>query len=77
MTHIGQGLPPDLIQDMFEGGDQWNTQEGLGLNLSRKLLSAMNGRVQYVREHGKCFFLVDIDLKNRRAREKGKQIQVR
>ncbi|XP_034698119.1 phytochrome E [Vitis riparia] len=77
MTHIGQGLPPDLIQDMFEGGDQWNTQEGLGLNLSRKLLSAMNGRVQYVREHGKCYFLVEIDLKNRRAREKGKQIQVR
>lgn len=76
MTHIGQGIPPDLIQEMF-GGNQWTSPEGLGLNLSRKLLSAMNGRVQYVREHDKCYFLIDIDLMTRRTREKGKQIQER
>ena len=77
MTHIGKGIPYDLIRDMFGGGDQWSSQEGLGLNLSRKLLSALNGRVQYVREQDKCYFLIDIDMKTRRTREKGKQIQER
>lgn len=74
MTHTGQGLPPALVQDMFEGGNQWKTPEGLGLKLSREILGAMSGRIQYIREHGKCYFLIDIDLKTRRTREKGKQI---
>lgn len=63
MTHGGQGLPPALIQDMFEGGNHWTTQEGLGLKLSRKLLNQMNGHVQYTREHDKCYFLIDLELK--------------
>ncbi|XP_021825661.1 phytochrome E isoform X1 [Prunus avium] len=70
MTHPGQGLPAALIQDMFEGGNQWTTQEGLGLNLSRKLLNRMNGQVQYVREHDKCYFLIDLELKTRKERQR-------
>lgn len=65
MTHPGQGIPSALIQDMFEGGNQWTRQEGFGLNLSRKLLDRMNGRVHYVREHDKCYFLIDLELKTK------------
>ncbi|KAM1108052.1 hypothetical protein ACFX2B_004683 [Malus domestica] len=70
MTHPGQGLPAVLIQDMFEGGNRWTTQEGFGLNLSRKLLNRMNGKVQYVREHNKCYFLVDIELQMKKERQR-------
>ncbi|XP_004295419.1 PREDICTED: phytochrome E-like isoform X1 [Fragaria vesca subsp. vesca] len=69
MTLSGQGLPTALIEDMLDDGNRWTTQEGLGLNLSRKLLSRMNGRVQYVREHDKCYFLIDIELGTRKERQ--------
>ncbi|KAF5472437.1 hypothetical protein F2P56_009157 [Juglans regia] len=69
MTHPGEGIPSALIQDIFEEGNQWTTQEGLGLNLSRKLLSRMNGQVHYVREHKKCYFLIDLELKTKELRE--------
>lgn len=68
MSHPGQGLPPDLIQDMVGGGQQWTSQEGLALNLSRRLLNKLNGSVLYVREQTKCYFLIDIELKLRRPR---------
>ncbi|KAL6197343.1 hypothetical protein ACLB2K_032952 [Fragaria x ananassa] len=42
-TLSGQGLPPALIEDMFDDENRWTTQEGLGINLSRKLLCRMNG----------------------------------
>ncbi|XP_075666985.1 phytochrome E isoform X1 [Castanea sativa] len=70
MTHPGQGLPSALIQDMFEGGNQCSTQEGLALNLSRKLLNGMNGQVRYVREHSHCYFLIDLELKTSKERQK-------
>ncbi|XVE51544.1 hypothetical protein DITRI_Ditri02bG0050500 [Diplodiscus trichospermus] len=73
MTHPSKGLPSTLIQDMFEGGNQWTTQEGLGLNLSRKLLNKMNGQVRYVREHNKCYFLVDLEIQTRKGRQKASQ----
>lgn len=63
MTHAGQGLPSAVLHDMFEAENQWTTQEGLGLYMSRKILSRMNGHVQYVREHNKCYFLVDLELR--------------
>ncbi|KAK9267397.1 hypothetical protein L1049_009822 [Liquidambar formosana] len=75
MTHPGQGLPSALIQDMFEGGNHWTTQEGLGLNLSRKLLNRMNGQVRYIREHNNCFFLIDLELKTRKTRQKVSQAE--
>lgn len=66
MTHSGEGLPSTVLQDMFEGGNQWTTQEGLGLYISRKILSRMNGRVHYVREENKCYFLIDLELRTRK-----------
>ncbi|GAA0157107.1 histidine kinase receptor of two-component system [Lithospermum erythrorhizon] len=57
----GQGLPPDLVQDMFNSS-RWVTQEGLGLSMCRKILKQMKGEVQYVRESEKCYFLITLDL---------------
>ncbi|XP_050370547.1 phytochrome E [Argentina anserina] len=70
MTHPGQGLPTALIQDMFDDGNRWTNQEGLGLNLSRKLLCRMNGQVQYIKEHDKCYFLIDIELRMRKETQR-------
>ncbi|XP_022636227.1 phytochrome E isoform X5 [Vigna radiata var. radiata] len=70
MTHSGQGLPSDVLHDMFEGGNQWNTQEGLGLYMSKKILSRMSGHVHYVREQNKCYFLIDLDIRTRKERQK-------
>lgn len=70
MTHPGQGLPSALLQDMFEGGNQCSTQEGFALNQSRKLLNRMNGQVRYAREHSQCYFLIDLELKTRKERQK-------
>ncbi|GMI91632.1 phytochrome E [Hibiscus trionum] len=68
MAHPGKGLPSTLIQDMLEGGNQSKTQEGLALNRSRKLLNKMNGDVRYVREHRKCYFLIDLKIRTRKAK---------
>ncbi|KAJ8761188.1 hypothetical protein K2173_001244 [Erythroxylum novogranatense] len=67
MTHSGQGLPCAVLEDMLGGGDPWCTQEGLGLYLSRKLLNLMNGQVHYLREHNKCYFLIDLQFRLKRG----------
>ncbi|KAG4124410.1 hypothetical protein ERO13_D10G038800v2 [Gossypium hirsutum] len=74
MTHPGKGLPSTLIQEMLESGNSWTTQEGLGLNMSRKLLNRMNGHVQYVREHNKCYFLIDLEIKTK-GRQKASLVE--
>ncbi|XP_045792780.1 phytochrome B-2 [Trifolium pratense] len=61
MVCPGEGLPPELIQDMFHNS-RWVTQEGLGLSMSRKIIKLMNGEVQYVREAERCYFLVFLEL---------------
>ncbi|KAJ9565701.1 hypothetical protein OSB04_001667 [Centaurea solstitialis] len=48
MSHPGPGLPVDIIRDMYDERKRWDTQEGLALNLSRKLLGIMKGNVNYV-----------------------------
>nr|BBA84347.1 phytochrome E [Cardamine nipponica] len=63
MTHPGKGLPSEMVSDMFDTREGWVTPDGLGLKLSRKLLEQMNGRVSYVREDERCFFLVDLQVK--------------
>lgn len=68
MAHPGKGLPADLIEDMCDGENQWSSQEGLGLKLSRKLLIMMNGQVNYVREQNKCYFLIELELKNKKRK---------
>ncbi|KAL9225473.1 hypothetical protein vseg_001390 [Gypsophila vaccaria] len=57
----GEGLPPELVQDMFHNS-RWSTQEGLGLSMCRKILKLMNGEVQYIRESERCYFLVILEL---------------
>ncbi|KAJ9699803.1 hypothetical protein PVL29_005595 [Vitis rotundifolia] len=57
----GEGLPPNLIQDMFHSS-RWVTQEGLGLSMCRKILKLINGEVQYIRESERCYFLISIEL---------------
>ncbi|KAE9594895.1 putative phytochrome, histidine kinase domain, GAF domain-containing protein [Lupinus albus] len=61
MVCPGEGLPPELIQDMFHNS-RWVTQEGLGLSMSRKILKLMNGEVQYIREAERCYFLILLEL---------------
>lgn len=57
----GEGLPPELVQDMFHNG-RWSTEEGLGLSMCRKILKRMNGDVQYIRESKRCYFVVILEL---------------
>ncbi|EFJ07212.1 hypothetical protein SELMODRAFT_161807 [Selaginella moellendorffii] len=61
ITHPGVGLPEELVQEMFDRG-RGMTQEGLGLSMCRKLVKLMNGEVEYLREPGKNFFLVSLEL---------------
>lgn len=61
MVCPGEGLPPELVQDMFHSS-RWMTQEGLGLSMSRKILKLMNGEVQYIRESERSYFLVMLEL---------------
>ncbi|KAE8708823.1 Phytochrome B [Hibiscus syriacus] len=61
MVCPGEGLPPELVQDMFHSS-QWVTQEGLGLSMCRKILKLMNGEVQYIRESERCYFLIILEL---------------
>ncbi|KAL9139939.1 hypothetical protein ABFS82_14G003800 [Erythranthe guttata] len=57
----GEGIPPELVQDMFHSS-RWVTQEGLGLSMCRKILKLMKGEVQYIRESERCYFLIVLDL---------------
>ncbi|KAJ7980395.1 Phytochrome [Quillaja saponaria] len=61
MVCPGEGLPPELVQDMFHSS-WWMTQEGLGLSMCTKILKLMNGEVQYIRESERCYFLVVLEL---------------
>jgi phytochrome B len=61
VTHPGAGLPEELVHEMFDRG-RGMTQEGLGLSMCRKLVKLMNGDVQYVRDAGKSYFLVNVEL---------------
>lgn len=63
MTHSGPGIPSALIEEMFGERNPQMTSEGLALYLAQKLLSMMNGHVQYVRDNGTCYFLIGLELK--------------
>lgn len=61
VTHPGSGLPEELVHEMFDRG-RGMTQEGLGLSMCRKLVKLMNGEVKYIRDTGKSYFLVNLEL---------------
>nr|AHZ64003.1 phytochrome [Zygnemopsis sp. MFZO] len=63
ITHAGEGLPEGLVHQMFDRADASSkSQEGLGLSMCRKIVRLMNGEVQYVREAGKSYFVVHLEL---------------
>nr|AHZ64011.1 phytochrome [Entransia fimbriata] len=63
VSHSGSGLPEDLQRQMYDRADAaTKTQEGLGLSMCRKLVKLMGGEVAYVREAGRPFFKVDLEL---------------
>lgn len=67
----GEGLPPELVQDMFHSS-KWATQAGLGLSMCRRILKLMNGEVQYIRESERSYFLIILELPTpRRSGPKG------
>lgn len=63
MSHLGDGLPEELVHQMFDRGDvRTKSQEGLGLSMCQKLVRLMNGEVRYEREKGKCHFVMQLEL---------------
>nr|AHZ63996.1 phytochrome [Bryum argenteum] len=61
VSHPGAGLPDELVLEMYDRG-KGMTQEGLGLNMCRKLVRLMNGDVHYVRDNMQCYFVVIVEL---------------
>ncbi|MQL78532.1 hypothetical protein Taro_010975 [Colocasia esculenta] len=61
MVCPGEGLPSELVQDMFHNS-QWSTREGLVLSMCRKILKLMGGEVKYIREAERCYFHIAIEL---------------
>ncbi|GBG91371.1 hypothetical protein CBR_g52258 [Chara braunii] len=63
LTHTGSGLPEDLVRQMYDRVDVvTKSQEGLGLSMCRKIVKLMQGTVEYIKEAGKSFFLVRLEL---------------
>ncbi|XLS51724.1 hypothetical protein HN51_012401 [Arachis hypogaea] len=61
ITHDGVGVPKILLNQMF-GQDGQESEEGISLLISRKLLKLMNGDVRYLREAGKSSFILTVEL---------------
>ncbi|KAG2315801.1 hypothetical protein Bca4012_066648 [Brassica carinata] len=61
MACSGEGLPPELVRDMFHSS-RWTSPEGLGLSVCRKILKLMNGEVQYIRESKRSYFFIILEL---------------
>ncbi|XP_010414753.1 PREDICTED: phytochrome B-like isoform X3 [Camelina sativa] len=67
MACPGEGLPPELVRDMFHSS-RWTSPEGLGLSVCQKILKLMNGEVQYIRESERSYFLIILELPDPRKR---------
>lgn len=61
ITHPGQGIPEELIKEMFVH-NQDMSREGLGLHMCQKLVNIMNGDVQYLREAGMSSFIINVEF---------------
>lgn len=61
ITHIGEGIPESLLNQMFGSGREVS-EDGINLLFSRKLIKLMNGDVQYLREAGKSSFIITVEL---------------
>lgn len=54
-------MPEALLNQMF-GNDGLESEEGISLLISRKLLKLMSGDVRYLREAGKSSFILSVEL---------------
>ncbi|KAG4913824.1 hypothetical protein JHK82_054411 [Glycine max] len=61
ITHDSFGVPETLLNQMF-GRDGHESEEGISMLISRKLLKLMNGDVRYLREAGKSSFILSVEL---------------
>ncbi|KAK7397063.1 hypothetical protein VNO78_18230 [Psophocarpus tetragonolobus] len=61
ITHDGFGVPESLLNQMF-GRDGHESEVGISMLISRKLLKLMNGDVRYIREAGKSSFILSVEL---------------
>ncbi|KAF5803174.1 putative histidine kinase [Helianthus annuus] len=61
ITHTGDGVPEDLVRQMF-GSSVDATEEGISLLISRNLLKLMSGDVHYLREAAKSTFIISVEL---------------
>ncbi|XP_022771664.1 phytochrome C-like [Durio zibethinus] len=61
ITHPAPGIPEDLVQEMFHHS-QGVSREGLGLYISQKLVTFMNGTVQYLREAEGSSFIIFVEF---------------
>ncbi|XP_027915776.1 phytochrome A-like [Vigna unguiculata] len=61
ITHDGFGVPETLLNQMF-GRDGDESEEGISMLISRKLLKLMNGEVRYIREAGNSSFILSVEL---------------
>ncbi|XP_021728048.1 phytochrome A-like [Chenopodium quinoa] len=61
ILHTGGGISEELLSQMFENhGDA--TEEGISLQISRKLVKLMNGDIQYLRSAGTSTFIISVEL---------------
>lgn len=52
-----------MVRQMFDRADPHSkSQEGLGLSMCRKIVKLMSGEVKYVREEGRSYFQLVLDL---------------
>ncbi|XLR39121.1 hypothetical protein S83_023781 [Arachis hypogaea] len=61
ITHDGVGVSKTLLNQMF-GREGQESEEGISLLISRKLLKLMNGDVRYLRDAGKSSFILTVEL---------------
>ncbi|XLR47304.1 hypothetical protein S83_031964, partial [Arachis hypogaea] len=61
ITHDGVGVPETLLNQMF-GREGQESEEGISLLISRKLLKLMNGDVRYLRDASKSSFILTVEL---------------
>nr|AEA40430.1 phytochrome A type 1 [Triticum aestivum] len=62
IKHQGLGVPAELMAQMFEEDEPQQSEEGLGLLVSRNLLRLMNGDVRHLREAGVSIFILTAEL---------------
>lgn len=62
IKHQGAGVPAEILSQMYEEDNKEQSEEGLGLLVSRNLLRLMNGDIRHLREAGMSTFILTAEL---------------